>query len=124
MRIVLVAEGLVVNKHRPKHNFTVKDLPRIVVTPFTKDDLIFTPERYRIQFIFILRVFCWTGARLGAFFTNGLRYRDIELVLQRTPGAPWKCIYKIDQRWVKNNRRVLRLDRSSGHQPGPYRRRV
>ena len=80
------------------------DLTRIVVTAWTRDDLIFTPERYRIQFTFIIRVFCWTGARLGAFFTNGLRYRDITLVLQRTTGAAWKCIYKLDQRWVKNNR--------------------
>lgn len=82
----------------------VTDLTRIVVTAWTKDDLIFTPERYRIQFTFIIRVFCWTGARLGAFFTDGLRYRDVELVLQRTTGAAWKCIYKLDQRWVKDNR--------------------
>lgn len=74
------------------------------MTAWTKDDLIFTPERYRIQFTFIIRVFCWTGARLGAFFTGGLRYGDIELALQRTAGAAWKFIYKIDQRWVKGNR--------------------
>jgi hypothetical protein len=43
--------------------------------------MIFIPERYRIEFTFIIRVYCWTGARLGAFFTNGLRYRDIDIVL-------------------------------------------
>ena len=69
-----------------------------------EDDLMFTPERYWIQFSFIIRVFYWTGPRIGAYFTNGLRYRDVELVLQRTSKASWKCIYKIDQRWVKNNR--------------------
>lgn len=51
-----------------------------------------------------MRVFCWTGARIGAFFNDGLHYRDIELVLQRTTDDKWKCIYKPDQRWVKNNR--------------------
>jgi len=94
----------VVNKHRPKHNFNVKDLTRIKLTGWTKDDPKFIPERYRIQFDFIIDVYCWTGARLGAFFTNGLRYRDITLVLQRTTDAAWRCIYKVDQRWVKNNR--------------------
>ncbi len=103
-RKVLTGEGLLVNKRKPKHNFTASDLPRIVITVWTKDDLHFTPERYRVQFTFIIRVFCWTGARLGAFFTGGLRYRDITLVLQRAEGTPWKVIYIIDQRWVKNNR--------------------
>ncbi|KAK5080233.1 hypothetical protein LTR05_008746 [Lithohypha guttulata] len=93
-RRVLTAQGLLVNVRRPKHNFTVTDLSRIVVAAWTNDDLVFTPERYRIQFTFIIRVFCWTGARIGAFLTGGLRYEDIEL----------KIIYKIDQRWVKNNR--------------------
>ena len=88
----------------PKHNFTVTDLIRLAMVLWTKDDLVFTPERYRIQFTFIIRVYCWTGARIGAFFTGGLRYRDIELVLQRTTNARWRCIYKLDQRWVKNNR--------------------
>lgn len=104
MRKVLTREGLVVNKHRPKHNFQTRDLTRLLLTLWTKDDLSFTPERYRIQFTFIIRVYCWTGARLSAFFTNGLRYRDVDLVLQRTSTGRWRLIYKIDQRWVKNNR--------------------
>ncbi|MCJ1426427.1 hypothetical protein MMC29_004330 [Sticta canariensis] len=90
VRKVLTVEGLVVKKHRPKHNFTNRDLNRVSLTVWSRDDLIFIHERYRIQFTFIIRVYCWTGARLGAFFTNGLRYRDIDIVLQR--------------RWVKNNR--------------------
>ena len=55
-----------VNIKKPKYNFTV--------TTLTKDDLIFIPERYRLQYTFILRVYCWTGARLSAFFTGGFRY--------------------------------------------------
>jgi hypothetical protein len=57
-----------VNIKRPKHNFSVVDLTRVLVTLWTKDDLIFISERYRLQFTFIFRVYCWTGARLGAFF--------------------------------------------------------
>ena len=63
-------EGVVVNKHRPKYNFTVRALTRVQVTLWTKDDLMFIPERYRIQTTFIINVFCWTGARLSAFFTT------------------------------------------------------
>jgi Protein of unknown function (DUF3435) len=94
----------VVNKRLPKHNFTSSDLDRILLTLWTKDDLIFIPECYRIQFTFIIRVYCWTGARLGAFFTDGLRYRDVDLVLQRLPSGGWRLIYNVSQRWVKNNR--------------------
>ncbi|KAL8934961.1 MAG: hypothetical protein Q9211_004956 [Gyalolechia sp. 1 TL-2023] len=85
-RALRVLEGLVVNKRLPKHNFTSRDLNRILLARWTQDDLIFIHERYRIQFAFIFRAYCWTGARLGAFFTGGLRYRDIDLVLQRVPG--------------------------------------
>ena len=97
-------EGLVVNNRRPKHNFAARDLTRIPLTLWMQDDLIFIPERYRIQFTFIIRVYCWTNARLGAFFTDGLRYRDIDLVLQRVPEGGWRPIYNVKQRWVKNNR--------------------
>lgn len=41
---------------------------------------------------------------MGAFFTGGLRYRDIDLMLQRMPGGGWRAIYNISQKWVKNNR--------------------
>lgn len=104
MRKVLTVEGLVVNKRLLKHNFTSRDLNRILLLLWTQDNLIFIHERYRIQFTFIIRVYCWTGARLGVFFTGGLRYQDIDLVLQRVPGGGWRVIYNISQRWVKNNR--------------------
>jgi len=60
---------------RPKHLFTERDARRLLRTPWTEDDPIFIPERYRIQFHYIFLEFCWTGARLGAFFTDGLHYR-------------------------------------------------
>lgn len=80
-------EGLVVNQHLLKYNFTISDLNRILITLWVRDDLKFIPESYRVQFTFIIRVYCWTGARLGAFFTGGLRYRDIDIVLQRVLGG-------------------------------------
>ena len=70
----LTAEGVVVNIKKSKYNFTVTTLTKVLVTLWTKDDLIFIPERYRLQYTFILRVYCWTGARLSAFFTGGFRY--------------------------------------------------
>ena len=30
--------------------------------------------------------------------------QDIELVIKRIPSGGWKVIYRVDQRWVKNNR--------------------
>lgn len=91
-------------KFKEKHNFTVVDLVRVLKTLWTKDDLMFIPERYRIQFTFALRIYCWTGARLDTFFKGGLRYRDITPVLQRVQGGGWRFIFRLDQRWVKNNR--------------------
>ncbi|KAK5332099.1 hypothetical protein LTR93_001104 [Exophiala xenobiotica] len=99
----LVEEKLAVNKHRPKNNFTKETLPRIHTTLWTKDNLIFTPERYRIQTTFIGNLYCWTGARLSAFFTGGLRYEDTEIVLLRSKDRPWTPAWKLDQRWVMNN---------------------
>jgi len=75
IRITLVKEGAVVNASKPKYNFGVDDLDRILITLWTTDDLSFLHERYRLQFTYIIREFCWTGARIGAFFTGGLRYQ-------------------------------------------------
>lgn len=75
VRTTLVKEGLVVKKHVPKHNFADRDLSRVLLALWTHDDLLFIHERYRVQVTFIIHVYCWTGARLGAFFTGGLRYQ-------------------------------------------------
>jgi len=88
VRQTLTREGIVLNKHRPKHNFTDRDLGRVLLTLWTRDDLIFITERYRVQTTFIIHVYCWTGARIGAFFTDGLRYKDVTLVLQRASERP------------------------------------
>ena len=60
---------------RDKNLLGLPDLVRLLRTLWTKNDLSFIHERYRIQFTFIFRMYCWTGARLSAFFTGpGLRY--------------------------------------------------
>jgi hypothetical protein len=41
-------EGLVLNQHLPKHNFTISDLNRILITLWARDDMKFIPERYRV----------------------------------------------------------------------------
>jgi hypothetical protein len=33
-----------------------------------------------------------------------LTSQDVILVLQKAHDRPWRLIYRIDQRWVKNNR--------------------
>ncbi|KAI4140001.1 MAG: hypothetical protein LQ341_003997 [Variospora aurantia] len=69
---------------------------------FTRVTGIDTDDAFNLPLI--VRVYCWTAVRLLAFFTNGFWYRDVELVLHSTPVGRWRLIYKIDQRWVKNNR--------------------
>jgi hypothetical protein len=49
----LTEEGLVVNIRKPKHLLPKRDVYRLLQTLWTQDNLIFIPERYRIQFTFI-----------------------------------------------------------------------
>jgi len=78
----LTSEGLVVNKKKPKHLFGRKELFQFTTTFWTVDDDHFTHPRNKVQIPFIIAVFCWTGARIGAFFPDkkddtkkGLQYR-------------------------------------------------
>jgi hypothetical protein len=48
----------VVNIKKPKYNFTVTILTKVLATLWAKDDLIFISERYQLQYTFILRVYC------------------------------------------------------------------
>jgi len=74
--------GLIVNKKKPKHLFGEKELVHFTNTLWTVDDAQFTHPRNKVQIPFAIAVFCWTGARIGAFFPEkenkhkgGLRYR-------------------------------------------------
>ncbi|MCJ1359649.1 MAG: hypothetical protein MMC33_009651, partial [Icmadophila ericetorum] len=104
-------EGLVVNKKKQKQLFGEKELVQFSTTFWTVDDAQFIHPHNKAQIPFAIAVFCWTGARTGAFFPDkenkdkgGLPYQDIEVILVRIPSGGWKVIYWINQRWVKNNR--------------------
>jgi hypothetical protein len=87
----------------PKHKFTPQPNPALG-GPLDERRPYLHLECCRIQFTIIFRVYCSTSGRLSAFFTGGLRYRDVGLTLQRVSSGGWRLIYDIDQRWVKNNR--------------------
>ena len=76
VRRTLTPEGIVVKKHLPKSNFLERDFAHVRLTLWTQGDLIYIHERYRVQTSFIINVYCWTGARLDAFFKGGLRYQN------------------------------------------------
>ena len=81
-RTVLIEEGVVANKRKKKHLFGKTELIQFNTTFWTVDDTTFVHPRNKVQIPFIISVFCWTGARIGAFFPDsgnkddgGLRYR-------------------------------------------------
>ncbi|KAI9766402.1 MAG: hypothetical protein M1839_004906 [Geoglossum umbratile] len=67
VRTVLTEEGLVVNTRKPKHLFGKHDLIQFHTTFWTKDDTSFVHPCNKIQIPFIVNVFYWTGAKIGAF---------------------------------------------------------
>ncbi|KAK2051913.1 hypothetical protein LY76DRAFT_673081, partial [Colletotrichum caudatum] len=103
-RVVCEEEGLIHNVHKMKFNFTKKELDRVMRGLLTRADLKFMHERTRIQAAYIIPTYCWSGARISAFFTGGLCYRDIHVDIKRFDNGEIKPVYRLDQRWVKNNR--------------------
>lgn len=88
-------ESPVVNVRRPKRLFTKRDLWCVLKTLSKRDDPIFNSERSRIQFAFTFLKYYWTGARLGAFFTEAfatgsVRYNwlMIRVADRRMPTSP------------------------------------
>ena len=47
---------------------------------WTQDDISFIPELYRVQFTFIINIYCWTGAQIAAFLLVGLKWKVSPLV--------------------------------------------
>ncbi|KAK8070327.1 hypothetical protein PG994_006943 [Apiospora phragmitis] len=70
--VVCEEERLIENVHVQKFNFTKKELDRVMRGLLTRPDLKYMHERTRIQIAYIIPTYCWSGARLGAFFTGGL----------------------------------------------------
>lgn len=67
---------------RPKHLFGEKEFTRFKVTFWTADDEAFTHPRNKVQIAWLLSLFFWTAARIGAFLPKknngvhkGLQYR-------------------------------------------------
>ena len=65
-------------KKKDKYNFNPKEAKHLMHTFWTVDEDHFIHPCNKVQIPFILSVYCWTGARIGAFFPNkkgcGLRY--------------------------------------------------
>ena len=78
------------NKRKPKHLFTEKELVHFNTTFWTVDDESISHPRNKVQIPFAIAVFCFTGARIGAFFPDrdnkaeaGLRYRVRIIAIRR-----------------------------------------
>jgi hypothetical protein len=58
-------------------------LIEVLVTLWTKGDLIFIPERCRLHYTLILRIYCWTEARLVCLLygKRGPLAGDVEIKL-------------------------------------------
>ncbi|KAK3897235.1 hypothetical protein C8A05DRAFT_48072 [Staphylotrichum tortipilum] len=67
-------KGTVSAAERPKYNFQIGDLDNVLVTLWTGPNVASFHERERVQFHFLSDVFCWSGARIGAFFCGGAAY--------------------------------------------------
>ena len=77
VREVLVAEGLVSPIKKKKFNCKKEDHGILLVTVWTKDDVQSVNDRCRIQFTFVLQLYASSGARVAAFFEEGI-------------GIPWR----------------------------------
>lgn len=82
VRHTLTLEGLIVNQKKPKHLFGEQELVQFNKTFWIVDDDHFIHPRNKAQIPFIIAVFCWTGARIGAFLPDrkddtkkGLQYQ-------------------------------------------------
>ncbi|KAJ5975642.1 hypothetical protein N7481_009349, partial [Penicillium waksmanii] len=71
----------------------------------------FIPGLIKIQILFALQLYLFTGARVGSFMPSdenkgerGLRYEHINLVLFPSPTAQWEVGWRVNQAWLKNNR--------------------
>ena len=105
-----------------KYNYKPVELDRNINALWTRKDLGFTHERTRAQFHWLLLLFAHSGSRRGTFFTAGIQYRvsklsngyfrheemlisqDVHLVLKRTPDNKPQFFFKVDQRYIKNNK--------------------
>ncbi|KAJ6019330.1 hypothetical protein N7522_001397 [Penicillium canescens] len=107
----LTAEGIVVNQKKQKYNFKRDDFLKVVSSIWQTDHQKFIPGLTKVLILFALQLYLFTGARVGTFMPSdkdkhhkGLRYEDIKLVLFPSSTAPWEVGWRVNQKWLKNNR--------------------
>ncbi|CEJ58338.1 hypothetical protein PMG11_06997 [Penicillium brasilianum] len=107
----LTKDGKVVNKKKQKYNFTKEDFMKVVSSMWRVDHKKFIPRGLKALILFALQLYLFTGARVGSFMPSdenkqerGLRYEHIELVLFPSTTALWETGWKVNQKWLKNNR--------------------
>jgi hypothetical protein len=71
VRTELLQQGYTTTVKREKRLFDIDDLVNILFCLWTEDDSIFVHEMMRVQLTFLLRAYCSSGARIGAFLHNG-----------------------------------------------------
>lgn len=76
IRKTLIKEDIIKNKKHTKHMFTHCDLTNIIVSMWTDDDPVFIHERHRIQMTFAILIYCYSGARIGAFIPDTSKADD------------------------------------------------
>jgi len=65
-----------VNLRKPKHLFGETELVHFDTTFWTVDETCFVHPRNKAQVPFLIAVFCWTGARIGALLPD-LKEKDV-----------------------------------------------
>ncbi|KAJ6439168.1 telomere-associated RecQ helicase [Purpureocillium lavendulum] len=91
------------NITKSKNNYKPADLDRNLKALWLRKDLGFVHPRILFQFHFILLGFCHSGARRNALLKPGVKYKDIQLVLRRTPKGDPEFFFKVDQRHVNRD---------------------
>ncbi|KAG4258505.1 hypothetical protein FPRO03_03459 [Fusarium proliferatum] len=92
-----------INIQRPKYNLQPEDLNRLIDQIWCGKDSQHIHDRNRLQFHFLLLLFCHSGARRNALLGCGVPYKDIQLVLESRQDGP-SFFFNLKQRHVKNNK--------------------
>ncbi|KAJ5288305.1 hypothetical protein N7508_011080 [Penicillium antarcticum] len=111
IRNTLTLDKVVVNKKKQKYNFTKDDFLKVVSSIWQIDHKKFIPGLIKVDILFALQLYLFTGARVGSFMPSdenkhqrGLRYEHIDLVLFPSRTDPWEVGWRVNQVWLKNNR--------------------
>lgn len=83
----MTVDKVVVNKKKQKYNFTKDDFLKVVSSMWQIDHKKFIPGLVKVDILFALQLYLFTGARVGSFMPSnenkhqrGLRYEVGELI--------------------------------------------